>query len=507
MITKPKSKEEAIAEYRKIRSDPIYFICNYLEVTHPIKGIVPFELYKFQKEIIGNLEDHRFNIIRKFRQAGITTISCAYALWCILFKENFAVIVISIGDRESQEFLTRVKQMYMRLPKWLRLKYATLNKHELHIQKTGSYIRSLPSTANAGRGFSASLLIVDEAAFIEGMDKFWAAVYPVLSTGGSSFLISTVNGIGNFYYTKWMGAVNDSNEFNAIQINWEQHPEYAKPGWAEAMRANMSKKQWLQEFECEFLGTGDTFVDSDVLTRLRDNIQEEFYTKYNNRMRVFEEPHPNHEYMMSVDPSLGRGRDYSAFHIIDLYTGNQVAEFYSNKIPINRFAEIIKDEGYNYNTAYVVSERNGVGQALIDILYIDKEYENLWMDEKDLGIQISNHNRDKVLALLEQSLREGWFRIKSERCVDELLTFVINEKTGKAEADEGQNDDLVMAVAFAAYAVDKLGTNAPLFIHNEVENRNKFNTVSIVSTKEYMGSPMNPKLDMTREEYLKWVNG
>lgn len=504
MISAPSSLEQAKEEYSRIKADAVYFISEYIEVVHPIRGIVPFALYEFQKNIVDCLQEYRFNIIRKFRQAGITTISAAYSLWCILTKNDFSILVVSIGDRESQEFLKRVKEMYYRLPKWLKLKYSTLNKHEIAIIKTRSYIKAVPSASSAGRGLSMSLLIVDEAAFIEGMNEFWSAIYPTLSTGGAAFLISTVNGIGNFYYEKWMGAVEKRNEFNPIQINWEQHPEYNIPGWAEATRNNMSRKQWLQEYECEFLGTGDTFIDSDVLTRLRANICEWDYTRYNNRMRIFKEPHPHHEYLMGVDPSLGRGRDYSAFHIIDLYNGEQVAEFYSNKIPLNMFAKHIADEGRRYNTAYVVCERNGIGRPLIEQLYFSEQYENIWMDEKDFGIQVATSNRDQILGVLERSLREGWFRVKSERCVDELLTFIIDEKSGKIKADEGQHDDLVMSMALAAYAVEKLGGNVPLFAINDIENDDRFQVVSPVTTKDW-NRPIYKGSEETKGEYISWL--
>jgi len=259
MILTPKSLKEAKAEYAKCKADPTYFICDYVYVTHPVRGVVPFNLYPFQCKIIDNLQKHRFNIIKKFRQAGITTIAAAYSLWNIIFKESFSVLVISIGDRESQEFLKRVKDMYHALPEWIKPKTESINKHELHLE-TKSYVRSLPSTASAGRGFSASLLMVDEAAFIDGMDKFWAAVWPVLSTGGGAFVISTVNGYGNFYHSKWVGAVEGKNEFNPIEIFWQEHPEYAKPGWEESTRSGMSKKQWLQEY-C---------VTSDTIVKVRD---------------------------------------------------------------------------------------------------------------------------------------------------------------------------------------------------------------------------------------------
>ena len=506
----PKTKQEAIAEYKRCATDPVYFICNYVKVVHPVRGTVPFDLYEFQQDIIRDLKDYRFNIIKKFRQAGITTISAAYSLWSVLFKKNYRVVVISIGDRESQEFLNRAKEMYEELPVWIRPKLQAKNKHNLHFMN-GSRIQSLPSAASAGRGISASLLMVDEAAFIEGMNEFWAAVFPILSTGGSAFIISTVNGIGGFYYDKWMGAIEGTNEFHPIEIKWQQHPEYQQPGWEETMRSSMSRKQWLQEFEADFLGTGDTFIDSDILGRLKDNVSEDFYTKYNNRLRIFKEPKPDREYLICVDPSLGRGRDYSAFHIIDLYTGEQVGEFYSNKLPLNELVKVLANEGSLYNTAYIVCERNGIGRAVIEGLFYDNEYENVWMDEKDFGIHVSNHNRDQILGILEESLREGWYKIRSERSVDELLTFIIDEKSGKVQADEGQHDDLVLALAFGSFAIKKLGANAPLLVNKDSDMEDRYNITSPITVVDQLKEEFSDSYNYmgsgeSKKEYYKWLN-
>lgn len=427
-----------------------------------------------------------------------------------MFKRGFKVVVISIGDRESKEFLNRAVVMYNELPGWIKslgiFKLKTKNSHTLHFLN-GSRINSLPSTSSAGRGFSVSWLVVDEAAFIEGMDKFWASIAPVLSTGGGAFLISTVNGVGGFYYDKWMGAVEGTNGINPIQIHYKEHPEYAKPEWEEEIRPKMTRKQWAQEYCCDFLGSGETFIDSDILGKLRDNIQDDYYTRYNNRLRIFKEVHPHHDYLIAVDPSLGRGRDYSAYHVIDLYNGEQVAEFYSNKFPLNELAKSIKQVGEEYNTAYVVCERNGIGRALIENLFYDLEYENLWMDEKDFGVQVTNHNRDQILGVLEEALREGWFKIKSERSVDELLTFIIDEKTGKLQADEGQHDDLVLAMSFAAWAVKKLGSNAALFVTNEIYDEDRYSIIAPISNNRPFQEDNHHEqiYGETKKESMEWL--
>ena len=451
-------REEILAELRKCSEDPVYFIRNYVNIEHPIKGIVPFDLYRFQENIISEVEGHRFNIIRKFRQAGITTICAAYSLWAIIFKNNHNIMVVSIGDRESTAFLRRVVLMYDDLPIWLKPKVTEKNKHALYLS-TGSRVKAQP--AGAGRGESVSHLIVDEAAFVDNMREFWAAVYPTISTGGKATLISTVNGMSNLYYELYRDAELKVNSFNVVDLHWREHPEYTEE-WAKENRPIIGERMWAQEYECEFLGTGDTFIDGNTLKKLSGNKCMDYATRYSGKMRVFVEPDPYHEYILSVDTSFGRERDFSAFQIINLYNGDQVAEFYSNTTPISEFAKVIKAEGDHYNTAHLVVERNGLGIALIQELFESLEYENMWMDDKgEFGIQITSKTREVVLSALEEALRASKFKINSERTIDELMTFIVTD-TGKVQADVGYHDDLVMSLALAASILEQLKDNAPI---------------------------------------------
>jgi len=232
--------------------------------------------------------------------------------------------------------------------------------------------------------------------------------------------------------------------------------------WEETTKSNISPRKWLQEFECDFLGTGDTYVDGEVLTYIREQVSEEFYIKYNNRMRVWKDANPIYDYVLAADVSLGRGRDYSAFQIINMYNGEQVAEFYSNRTPINEFAQIIATEANLYNTAAVISERNTIGNNLIDWLFTALEYENIWIDEKgNMGYQVTNINREVLLADLEEAIRTATIRINSDRTINELFTFIVAEN-GKAEAEQGYHDDLVISLALAVYGYNNILEKTPI---------------------------------------------
>lgn len=516
--------DEIKEEFLKCKTDAVYFISKYIKVSHPKRGLVNFELYPFQRTIIKEFFTHRFNILRKFRQAGCTTLIAAYSLWLCMFNPYKTVAILSKGEAESTEIIDRIKLMHAELPAWLQPKIMEDNKHTFKLENK-SVIKSKASGKQSGRSIPGSLLILDEAAFIEHIDTIWAAAYPIISTGGSVIALSTVNGIGNWFHKMYTQAVNGENNFNAIDITWKEHPEYFRQkgyehlyelmakyeppvnidDWEKNTRANLSLKEWLQEYEANFLGTGETYIDGEILRQLKENANREYRIKYNNRMRVWKDPLPHHEYVLACDPSIGRERDYSAFHIIDLYNGEQVAEFYSNRTPINEFAKIIVDEARLYNTAYVLSERNGIGNNLIYFLHEALEYENLVMDEsREIGIQITQKNRENLLADMEHNIRSNKVKINSERLVDELLTFVIDKDTNKIKADTNCHDDLIMAFAMSINVFNQLRSNSLIERDTLLDNINNNSTVALSSKYKYRAVTATGRL--TIEDY-KWLIG
>ena len=513
-----KQSEVISAELVKYKKDPIYFIESRIKVVHPIRGLVPFKLYPFQKKIVRELQENRFNILRKFRQAGCTTIVAAYTLWMMLFRANTTIAVLSKDDEAAKEVLERIKIMYDEIPAILKPKIRYRNSHNLKL-RNGSRLQAKAPSKEAGRSISANLLIVDEGAFIEHIDTIWGAAYPVISTGGAAFILSTVNGIGNWYYKMWQDAVRGINDFNAIEIGWGDHPEYKrtegyehlyldmlkynKPinidDWESTTRKNIGPKRWLQEYECEFLGTGDTYVDGEILRYLKKNVNKEYWNRYNNRMRVWKDAEPQYDYVMSVDTSMGRGGDNSAFHVFNVYNGEQVAEFYSNKTPINELAKIVCEVATEYNTAMVTPERNTIGNNLIDRLFNDLEYENIYMDDKGLlGVQVQVSNREVMLANMEEDIRLNIFKVNSERTVDELLTFIVNN-VGKAEADEGCYDDLVMSLALAAFGFRELTGGTLVEFKGQEQDNN------LIPPKVQTTYKMRSYGGYTEEEYLEWM--
>jgi len=523
-----------IQKLKRWRKSPIAFINDCIKVTHPVLGIMPFFLYPFQRGIITSLETNRFNILRKFRQAGCTTIACAYTLWFCLFNPLKTVVVLSKGDIEAMEFVDRIKTMYDNLPRWMiqvpafQVNVRSAHKFEF---RNGSSMKSRSSGKDSGRSLAASLVILDEAAFIDNIDSIWNAARPTIATGGNCFVLSTVNGIGNWYHKMWEGAPED-NGFVPLQINWRDHPQYMKdpkweeeykerfPGksyygkfeeanifvenWEATERFKASPRLWKQEYECEFLGTGETYIDGEILTNLYERIGkgDNYISRYSKRMRIFQEPHPAYEYVIGVDSALGTKRDYTAFHVINIYDGEQVAEFYSNVTPIEDAAKIIVDTGLAYNQALVIPERNLIGLNLID--HLNKlEYENIWVDEKNKqGFQVSFQNREVILGIMEEYVRNSTIKLNSLRTATELLTFIINDQ-GKAEADEGCNDDLVMSLAIASFALRQTIETTP--VEHQLGGHNELPVNAFVKNDPYTHDV--PTLGGISKEDMRWILG
>ena len=506
------------SKFLKARKDPVYFISNFIKVVHPIFGLVNFDLYPFQRRLIEEFKSNRFSILRKFRQAGCTTLVAAYGLWKCIFTDHYKVVILSKDDDASMEVLSRMKTAYDELPEWLKPGLIKDSAHALKFTN-GSEIRSKSSSKQSGRSVAGSLLILDEAAFIENIDTIWAAAFPIISTGGSVIALSTVNGIGNWFHRQYNEARQGENSFKAIDIHWKEHPQYFRtPGyekmyeslmqkdppvnidkWEETTRGAISYKEWLQEYEAEFLGTGDTFVDGEILKQLKEQVNNEYSTRFNNRLRIWKPAHPHHDYVIGVDTSIGRGLDSSVAQVLDLYSGEQVAEFKSNKTPINEFANILAQIGREYNTAYIIPERNLIGHNLIYQLKEVEQYDNLFLDDKhEIGVQMADANRRQMLVQMDEAIRLNKIKINSERTVDELLTFIIDE-VGRYKADVNCHDDLIMALVLSVFGFNEIRANTPMIQHRPNDD-NKF--IMPISQHKYMIKTPNGLIE---EEDLKWL--
>lgn len=160
------TKQLQVDEVIKCAEDPIYFILNYLEIQHPDRGRIPFELYEFQKECIQQFNEHKYNVILKSRQLGITTVICAYALWMAMFRRDKNILIMATKLDVGKGLIKKIKIAFDSLPKWM-LRVLELTEPDAssvrYLKLTnGSKIEAIPTSADAGRSEAVSLLILDE---------------------------------------------------------------------------------------------------------------------------------------------------------------------------------------------------------------------------------------------------------------------------------------------------------------------------------------------------------
>ena len=194
------SKKEIVKEVIKSGKDPVYFINNYCKISHPMRGLISFKTYDFQEQLITDFNDHRFNVILKARQLGISTTVAAYVAWMMMFHRDKNVLVIATKFTTAANLVKKVKAMIKNLPPWIRISNISIDNRTSFELSNGSQIKASSTSGDAGRSEALSLLVVDEAAHVDGLEDLWTGLYPTLSTGGRCVALSTPNGVGNWFH-------------------------------------------------------------------------------------------------------------------------------------------------------------------------------------------------------------------------------------------------------------------------------------------------------------------
>jgi len=467
--SKGQLKDAIKSEYMKCAGDPVYFLKKYCFIQHPIKGKIPFHLYPFQEKTISELVTNRFNVILKARQLGISTLTAGYSLWMMTFHPDKNILVIATKQEVAKNLVTKVRVMHANLPSWLKQPCVEDNKLSLRY-KNGSQIKAVASGDEAGRSEALSLLILDEAAFIDKIDSIWAAASQTLSTGGQCIALSTPNGVGNWFHKTWMDAEDGLNDFNFIKLHWTLHPDRDQE-WRDEQDKLLGPSLAAQECDCDFITSGQTVVDGIILEEYRTTQVKEPMERrgVDSNVWIWEPPNYTKDYIISADVSRGDSSDYSAFHILDVESLEQVGE-YKGRLSTRDYGNLLVNISMEYNNALLVIENNNIGWATIQQV-IDRGYENLFYMSKDLkvvdvhrqinnkinraekqlvpGFTLTSKTRPLVVAKLEEFFREKLVKVNSQRLIDELFVFIY--KGGRAEAMIGYNDDLVMSYAMGLW--------------------------------------------------------
>lgn len=434
-------KRELLLEYTKCSSDPAYVIESYFETFDKTReGYVPFELFDGQKKLVANYKEHRFNLVLKYRQAGISTVTAAYSAVLTAFASPDRpekVLILANKQETAIEFQNKIINFVKQLPSWVNVGFEKSSQKHVRLSN-GSEIKAVATSQDALRGYTPTVLLIDEAAFVEGGQELWTACLASIGTGGKAVLISTPNGLDPIYYASYEGAIKGDNSFCITHLKWWKDPRFNKDlklvetkdivdwfqkpikekdnkvidsankltykevdelidkgykpysSWYENMcrDMNFNKRMINQELECAFIGSGDNVIEGDIIRKQElENVKEpEIKDKaWDSNMWIWELPQKGHRYILALDVSRGDSSDATGMAIIDYDTFEQVAE-YHGKVPPDIAAQLVDQYGRMYDALSTFDITGGMGVATTQklkelnypkkLLHYDKEGNN-----------------------------------------------------------------------------------------------------------------------------------
>jgi len=433
------TREKVLIEYAKIVKDTSYALKTYLQTYDNTQSrYVPLELFPDQDRLIYDYDNHEENIAIKYRQAGVSTVTAAWASKkLVVAKKSKPEKVLIIANKldTSMEFANKIRSFVDQWPEWLGVGFSNEKNSQRHFKLTnGCEVKAVATSKDALRGYTPTILIFDEAAFIDADEDFWSACMASLSTGGKVIVISTPNGFDRIYYAIYDQALRGMNDFKITDMYWYRDPRYAKnlqlikckdiihymlnrddyndseiiidyshidprdrdfkeiglkfdkgykpySTWFESMakKLKFDRRKISQELECNFLGSGDNVIPNETIEKLKEN----YITPPENRfmggaMWQWKEPVPGHKYIMGIDVSRGDSEDFTTFCIIDFDEREQVLE-YLGKIPPDVAAEIAFKWATMYNAFVVIDITGGMGVSTARKLQ-ELGYQNLYVE-------------------------------------------------------------------------------------------------------------------------------
>jgi hypothetical protein len=530
--------KEQVDEYIKCARDPVYF-AKYITIISLDRGIVPFDMYDFQKDMIRTFDENRFVIVKCPRQVGKTTTTIAYLLWTILFKDSQTIAVLANKGQTARDILGKLQLAYENLPMWLQQGVVEWNKGRIELENH-SVIIANSTSSSAARSGAYNIVFLDEFAFVPSniAYDFITSVYPVITSGTKTkiLMVSTPNGM-NLFYKMWNDAVQKRSNYTPFEIHWSQVPGRDQ-AWREETIRNTSERQFSQEFETEFLGSSNTLISGGKLQQIAwlNPIME------HDLLKIYEQPikedgekvMKDHIYAITVDVAEGKGLDCSSFSVFDISQTpyKQVAAYKSSSISPILFPTIIYNAAKVYNDAYVLVEINNTPQVA-DILHTEHEYENLWKvftgNKKpqqlsagfargvQLGLKMSPQVKRIGCSNLKTLIEGDKLIVQDFDTYSELTTFVAKKNSFMAEDDA--NDDLAMTLVMFAWVTTqkyfKEIVTHDLRKQMQLENMNQFDEItppapvvddglSTLGSLELMDGDLWEKAD-SNQPYAQWT--
>jgi hypothetical protein len=433
------SKEQILLEYAKCVNDTPYALRTYLQTYDNTQSqYVPLELFNDQVTLVKDYDTCEENIALKYRQAGVSTVTSAWASKRLVFAKKSKpekILIIANKLDTAVEMANKVRAFVEQWPNWLGVGFSPDKNAARHFKLTnGCEVKAVATSKDALRGYTPTILIFDEAAYIDADEDFWSACMASLSTGGKVIVISTPNGFDPIYYSIYSQAIKGMNDFRITEMYWFRDPRYSKDlklikcediihymlnrgdykdeeiiidysnikvsdrdfeeikqkidkgykpysSWFEAMskKLKFDKRKISQELECNFLGSGDNVIPPETMKTIKEKFIREPENKFmGGVLWQWKEPIAGHRYIMGIDVSRGDSEDFTTFTIIDFDDREQVLEYIA-KVPPDIVAEIAFKWATMYNAFIVTDITGGMGVATSRKLQ-ELGYKNLYVD-------------------------------------------------------------------------------------------------------------------------------
>jgi hypothetical protein len=458
--------EEQISEIAKCATDIEYFARKYVYVIDPDKGRVLCFLRPYQLRMLKAYTENRFVVTKSGRQSGKSMTAAIFILHTSLFNRDKKSAILANKLATAKDILEKLKMSYRLLPYWIQVGVKEWHKTSIQLDNE-CHIFASATSQDAIVGLTVNgILYIDEYAKIRRniIDAFLDTVFPTVSASTQSKIIVTSTSRGlNHFYELWKKAIGKRNEFFPVEVLWDE-----VPGRDEAFKQkvikNKSLQHFLQEYACEFLGSSSTLISGSILSGLEP--KEPIQIFKDGKLKIYQFPvldktrdgivFKGRTYVCGIDTSKGTGNDSSVIQVLDItsYPFKQVAIYRSNDTITRSFAEVVHDLAVKYNNAYVMIENNDIGQAVVDYIWHDVEYENLVnyspSKTRDIGIRSTKKTKSLACDLLQLFMQEFKIEIVDSDTIFELSKFV-ELRPGKFGAEEGENDDCVTALLWALF--------------------------------------------------------
>jgi len=514
------TKEQLMLEYAKCMKNTTYALRTYLQTyDNTVSQYVPLELFPDQISLLEDYENYNENIALKYRQAGVTTVTAAWASKRLAFaKKNKPEKILIIANKldTSMEMANKIRGFIDQWPSWTGIGFSSEKNSQRHYKlNNGCEVKAVATSRDALRGYTPTILIFDEAAFIEADGDFWSACMASLSTGGKVIVVSTPNGYDQIYYEIYDQALRGMNDFKISEMFWFKDPRYTKDlqlikvedlihyylnredykdldiidyslnnsrerdfneikqkiadgykptsAWFESMvkKLKYDKRKVSQELECNFLGSGDNVFDSKQLQDIKQNMLKEPANKMmGGSLWIWKEPIQGHKYIMGVDVSRGDSEDFTSMIIIDFDEREQVLE-YIGKIPPDVAAEIAYKWAMMYSAFVVIDITGGMGVSTARKMQ-EMGYKDLYVDGVEMGNKWKYDQKalDKIPGINFNNKRVQIISSFEESMRHGFKIYsnrLFNEMNtfiyinGRPDHQKGHHDDLIMAISIATY--------------------------------------------------------